>query len=302
MQASILIVTGYSGAGKTTVLKALEDIGFFCVDNLPLALLPAFFDYIAKDPHAPAHVALGLDVRSSTNTDELIRLFDGQADDKLKILFLSATTPELIKRFQETRRRHPLAQSVSLVDAIEQEKALLQPIANIAELVVDTGNFTMHQLRHFVRTAFCQGEQPLMIVSLISFGFRYGTPQECNYVYDLRSLPNPHFVPELRHKSGLDEDVRNYLFSQPAAQEYWHRMRDFVLYSIQKSLEEGRSFIHIAIGCTGGQHRSVAFVEELAKETIAGVTFIINHKSLALKQGNIGENPQKNSSSHLLRI
>ncbi len=281
MEQTTLIVTGYSGAGKTTVLKALEDLGFFCVDNLPLPLLPAFFEYVRNSTHCSIHkrIALGIDVRAGTHIEELLELIN---QDEHLILFLTTATGELIKRFQETRRKHPLANGNStIIEAIDQEKLLLQPLLASAELVVDTGNFNMHQLRAFVHAAFSRDDTPqTMVVSLTSFGFKYGVPQECNYVYDVRSLPNPYFVPRLRHLTGKDPLIRSFLFAEPTVQEYWNRLHDFCTFAIKKSQEEGRFFMQIAIGCTGGKHRSVTLVEELAKQKLDAVTFLVAHRDI----------------------
>ncbi len=282
MISDIVIVTGYSGAGKTSVLKTLEDIDYFCVDNLPIALIPSFFEHAISAPHKHAKIALGIDVRSGSGIETLNNIFPElrKLVGSVRIFFLTATTQELLKRFQETRRKHPLASAMTLPDAIEQEKQLLKPLINIADLVVDTGNFTIHQLRHLVRTTFAPGEQPTMVVSLTSFGFKYGVPQECNYVYDIRSLPNPHFVESLRPLTGVDDGIKEFLFTQPEVQEYWQKFVSFFYFSLKKSYEEGRHFIQIAIGCTGGKHRSVAFVEELAKRKSDGVIFLVNHRDI----------------------
>lgn len=281
MKSSFLIVTGYSGAGKSSVLKALEDIGYFCVDNLPIPLLPAFFEHIQKSSAGYAKVALGIDVRGGDMVEHINALLPSDEAITVSIFFLTASTGELLKRFQETRRRHPLCEGISLTEAIEKEKNLLKPLMNKADLVVDTGNFSITQLRTFVRTAFAQGGKLSMVVNLMSFGFKYGVPQECNYIYDVRSLPNPHFIPALKALTGQDEAIRKFLFEHPQVKEYWDRLTDFFYYSIKKSYEEGRSFIHVSIGCTGGKHRSVAFAEELAKKQLDGVTFLVHHRDIS---------------------
>src|SRR5579863_6429565 len=168
MQSDIVIVTGYSGAGKTSVLKALEDINYFCVDNLPLPLIPSFFDYLLKNPQLHSKIGLGIDVRSGSGIEQLTDILKTYRTSfkNVRIFFLTASSSELLKRFQETRRKHPLAQEINLSDAIEHEKELLKPLANSADLIVDTGNFNTHQLRHLVKTTFAQHDQPMMIVSL----------------------------------------------------------------------------------------------------------------------------------------
>lgn len=281
MNSDVVIVTGYSGAGKSSVLKTLEDLDYFCVDNLPIALLPAFFDHLIKHQNQHPKVALGIDVRSGLDSEHMTSVLSTiRAVKKLRIFFLTASSTELLKRFQETRRKHPLGSGVNLLDAIEHEKEILKPLMNVSDLTVDTGNFTIHQLRHLVRTAFAQTAQPMMVVSITSFGFKYGVPQECNYVYDVRSLTNPHFVEELKPLTGMDTAVKDFLFTKPEVQEYWQKLIQFFYFSIKKSYEEGRYFIQIAIGCTGGKHRSVAFVEELAKRNTNEVIFLVNHRDI----------------------
>lgn len=295
----IVIVTGYSGAGKSTVLRALEDVGFFCVDNLPIALLDSFFQLVLQSKINGQRLALGIDVRGGSAISQLIQeinRFSKEKSHTLKIFFLASSSPILIKRFQETRRKHPLADEIDLSDAIIQEKELLQPLIGMADIVLDTDQLNIHQLRSFVRSSFAPGGQQRVIVSLMSFGFKYGVPHESNFVYDIRSLPNPYFIPELKHLNGTDAAVVNYLFSQKEVVEYWERLAEFIRYSLEKSHAEGRFFVTIAIGCTGGKHRSVAFVEKLAQQVLPHVHFLIEHRDMLRDRYEIIEQPKEVST------
>jgi len=278
----LIIVTGYSGAGKSTVLRALEDVGFFCVDNLPLGLLDSFFQLVSQSKIKGQRLALGIDIRGGTTISELMSELERfkSSGHPLKIFFLTSSLQVLIKRFQETRRTHPLALSIDIIDAINAEKEMLKPLIAMADLVLDTDQLNIHQLRSFVRSSFAPGGHQRMIVSLMSFGFKYGVPVESNFVYDVRSLPNPYFIPELKLFSGTDRVIQDYLFNQPVVQEYWHKLIDFITYSIKKSHAEGRFFMNIAIGCTGGKHRSVAFIQKLAQQTIPHVQFLVEHRDI----------------------
>lgn len=278
---SIVLVTGYSGAGKSTVLRALEDTGFFCVDNLPLKLLDSFFNFVIHADFAHKRVALGIDVRGGDSVElvEQIQKVRLQWPDLVTVVFLTASSAVLLRRFQETRRKHPLAHALAITAAIEQEKDELQPLIDGADVVLETDQFTAHQLRSFVRTTFARDEST-MTVHIISFGFKYGAPPESNYVYDVRSLPNPYFVADLRELTGLDEPIVKYLFEQAEVQDYWRRLNDFVQYSIERAYHEGRSFMTIAIGCTGGRHRSVTFAQELAQKSLENVRFLITHRDI----------------------
>jgi len=279
----IIIVTGYSGAGKSTVLRALEDIGFFCVDNLPIPLLDSFFQLVMQSKITCQRLALGIDVRGGLTIKDLIvelKRFKIAHPAVVKIFFLTSSPSILLKRFQETRRKHPLADSIDIADAITQEAILLRPLIDMSDLVVDTDQLNIHQLRSFVRSSFTGNGQQHMVVTLRSFGFKYGTPLESNFVYDVRALPNPYFIPALKSLTGMDARVASFLFTQKEVLEYWHKLIDFILYSIEKSHAEGRFFLNIAIGCTGGRHRSVAFVQKLAQQVIPHVQFLVEHRDI----------------------
>lgn len=280
----IVIVTGYSGAGKNTVLRALEDNGFFCVDNLPIALLNSFFQLVSQAKIPVQKIALGLDVRGERNFNQCINELYKLRDVWglfLQLIFVKSSPEVLLKRFQETRRPHPLAQGKDLADAIIHEQQLLKPLLESADLILDTDQFTIHQVRNFIRSLFTVSFDKTMIVSLTSFGFKYGVPPESNLVIDIRFLPNPYFVPELKMLVGTDQRVLDYLFQeQHVVREYWIKFVDFISYSITKMNDEGRSFVYIAVGCTGGKHRSVAFVHTFAQQIIPGVQLLVRHRDI----------------------
>ena len=279
--SEVIIVTGYSGAGKSTVLRALEDAGFFCIDNLPSGLMEPFFQLIATAAN-DRNFALGLDIRSDTIPEILavLKRVNRSRIYTIKIIFLTAHQRVLLKRFQETRRNHPLASTMNIEEAIEHEKKELVPLIEIADSVIQTDQLTSQQLRQLIRTSFTNEATPQLIVNLISFGFKYGVPRDCNFVYDVRSLPNPYFVPALRQYNGTQQVIQEYLFAQPEVQEYWRRLLDFFQYTIGQAHQEGRFFITIAVGCTGGRHRSVAFIHELAQQKLDTVTFMVKHRDI----------------------
>lgn len=282
-QVEIILVTGYSGAGKSVMLRALEDIGFFCIDNLPVQLLPSLFQFIANSQAVNQRIALGIDARGGHTMEYLIQTLNRAHEYGLytiKIFFLSASSAVLCKRFQETRRAHPMGKEVDLITAIELEKKLLQPLVESAHTIVETDQFTLHELRNFVRISCAEPETIKLIVNIISFGFKYGIPQESNMIYDVRFLPNPYFVEALRPLTGKHILINDYLFSHTSVTEYWDKLIDFFKYSVQKSYEEGRSFITIALGCTGGRHRSVALVEKIAQVPIEYVQFMVKHRDI----------------------
>ncbi len=281
-EKQVFIVTGYSGAGKSSVLRALEDVGFFCVDNLPSGFLTSFFQFVGQPEQQLEKIALGIDIRGGHNMYDLVEqliAWNKRQNYQIKILFLTASTEVLVKRFQETRRKHPLADPLDLSDAIAYEKQLLKPLSERADFTIDTDQFNIHDLRSFVRNSLTESKQKMM-VTLVSFGFKYGVPLESNFVYDLRSLPNPYFVPHLKEHDGTYPQVRDYLFSQPEVQEYWGKLQEFLFFALKKAYNEGRFFINVALGCTGGRHRSVAFVQELAHHEVEHVQFLVKHRDI----------------------
>ena len=230
---------------------------------------------------------LGIDIRGGDSMDLIVEalMYMKKQFPTLKILFLRASSPILMKRFQETRRKHPLADTIHLSDAIEQERVMMQPLVDRADMIFDTDQLTIHQLRSTISTTFADAQAQKIVVSLISFGFKYGIPTESNYVFDVRSLPNPYFVESLRCYSGTDARINEFLFEKQAVREYWERLIDFIRYAIAKSYEEGRCFINVAIGCTGGKHRSVAFIEKVALEKMPHTHFLLQHRDIDREYG-----------------
>ncbi|KKP24866.1 MAG: hypothetical protein SZ59_C0001G0184 [candidate division TM6 bacterium GW2011_GWF2_28_16] len=281
-----LIVTGLSGAGKTIFIRTLEDYGFYCVDNLPVPLLSTFLNLAHHGQHNLTKVALSIDARSKKFLSDFVSFLQdirNQEKDRwdLKIIFLNASTNTITKRFQETKRNHPLmTQDIGLAQAITQEQALLEPIKAMADIVLDTDVFNVHELRDWVKRSLSTTFEQQILVNLISFGFKYGVPTESNLVYDLRFLPNPYFEPALKHLDGRNDLIKKYLFEKESVNEYWNLLRDFLQYSTQKFYNNGRFFVNIGIGCTGGKHRSVAFVERLLLEKWENTRFLVTHRDL----------------------
>jgi RNase adapter protein RapZ len=277
---SVIIITGLSGAGKLSFMRALEDIGFYCVDNLPVLLFAKFINLVKTTQGNITKIALGIDSRGRSHFGHLLREIKKTTNIDVKIVFLNASTETFIKRFQETRRKHPLGEKINIVHAIEKERVLLEPIKKRATIILDTNVHTVHDLRKWVQKAFSRTSTREMTVSLISFGFKYGIPPESNLIYDIRFLPNPYFISDLKHLNGINKKVQQYLFSHKTVISYLRRFRPFMFYTLDKFYREGRSFANISIGCTGGKHRSVSFVEKLKKEKIKNIVFVIYHRDL----------------------
>ena len=264
-----VIVTGLSGAGKSMAVNALEDIGFFCIDNIPVALLPRIVDFALQGENQLNRVAVVMDVRGVRSSEQLEQaLSDLDAKQfEYEILFLDANDAVIQRRYKETRRQHPItiAQKVPITEAIHRERALLQPLRDRAKYVIDTSLLSTAQNKERVCSLFLdKGESP-MALTVVSFGFKYGLPQEADLVLDVRCLPNPFYVPELKHKTGLDAEVYDYVMSFPEAQELLHRYENFLAYALPLYIKEGKSQLMIAVGCTGGKHRSITFARKIAE-------------------------------------
>ena len=266
---NFLIVTGLSGAGKSMAVNALEDIGFFCIDNIPVALLPRIVDFALQGENQLSRVAVVMDVRGVRSIEQLKEALADLDEKKIDydILFLDANDAVIQRRYKETRRQHPItiAQKVPITEAIRRERALLQPLRDRAKYIIDTSLLSTAQNKERVCSLFLdKGESP-MALTVVSFGFKYGLPQEADLVLDVRCLPNPFYVPELKHKTGLDAEVYDYVMSFPEAQELLHRYENFLAYALPLYIKEGKSQLMIAVGCTGGKHRSITFARKIAE-------------------------------------
>ena len=263
-----IIISGLSGAGKSKAASFMEDMGFFCVDNLPAPLIPKFAELGMAGTGEYDRVVLITDVRSGTNFSALFQSLEALKGMKCpyRILYMDASDDVIIKRYKETRRSHPLAEECdSLEGAIALERRMLAPLRDRAEFVVDTSDLSTAKLRGELLRLFGRGSQEgAMTVSVTSFGFKHGLPREADLVFDVRFLPNPYYVQELRPRTGLDDGVRDYVFSGGAAGEFLEKLQDLVGFLLPKYVEEGKTALVVAVGCTGGHHRSVAIAHALA--------------------------------------
>ena len=281
-----LIVSGLSGAGKSTVMSVLEDSGFFCVDNLPPQLIPKFAELCLAGTGAYERVAMACDIRGGETFEGLFQALDALREMQFdyRILFLEADTKTIIKRYQETRRGHPLlAEEGGLLQAVERERQAMEAVRQRADYVIDTTALSARKLRDRVLETCMPGQQRRyeMSIAVTSFGFKYGIPLEADLVFDVRFLPNPFYVEQLRGQTGLDDGVRDYVFSYPQARQFLERLTDMVDFLLPQFLEEGKSQLVIAVGCTGGRHRSVAVTHALAQHIRAqGYAAGENHRDM----------------------
>lgn len=263
-----IIISGLSGAGKSKAASAMEDMGFYVVDNLPAPLIPKLAELCMAGVGKYDRVALVTDVRGGQTFDGLFEALSAleTMGCRYKILFVEADVQTIITRYKETRRNHPLAVSGrSLPEAVEREKTMLEPVRQRAEYIVDTSNFSSAKLRGEVQRLFApDGAAPVMSVNVISFGFKYGIPMEADLVFDVRFLPNPYYIAELRPQTGLDEGVSTFVFGYRQTRDFMTYLENMMSFLLPQYVEEGKSVLVIAIGCTGGQHRSVALTRALA--------------------------------------
>ena len=265
-EKELVIVTGISGAGKASALKAFEDLGYHCCDNLPLELLPDFAKLVSKSTEVE-QAAIVIDVREGATIDRLPQILkDVRKLLRTRVVFLDAQDPSLVQRYSETRRPHPLGKSETVWRSIVEERQLLDPIRNVADTLIDTSTFNVHELRAHIQARYGrEGKVNRLLVSCLSFGFKNGVPLDADMVFDVRFLPNPHFVPEFRNKTGLDPRVANYVRGFPQTGEFLDRVTDLMLYLLPHYVKEGKSYLTVAFGCTGGHHRSVMMAEEMSK-------------------------------------
>ncbi|MGA2483693.1 MAG: RNase adapter RapZ [Candidatus Acidiferrales bacterium] len=262
----LVILTGLSGSGKSTILRAFEDMGFYCVDNLPVDLIPMFAEIHSQSIGEYARAALLVDAREGTQLEKLPPLYRAlRKDHPITLVYIDASEEALLRRYSETRRPHPLSQDRSVREALRRERALMEPIKKVADVVIDTSKFNVHELRQFVTDRFKNPDQRPLMVSVVSFGYRYGVPGDADLVFDVRFLPNPYFIAKLRKFSGKDARVVRFLRSFRQTGEFLKRVGELLLYLLPHFIREGKSYLTIAIGCTGGRHRSVMVAEALAK-------------------------------------
>lgn len=282
-----VIVTGMSGAGRTQASHCMEDMGYYCIDNLPPVLIDKFADICRHSQGKLEKVALVMDLRGGYLFEQLTEELSNLRKNgyEYEILFLDSNDDTLIKRYKETRRKHPLAAEGSITDGIKKEREILKSIRESSDYIIDTSNMTLGNLKKKITELFSWGEnKENFMINVESFGFKFGMALDADLVFDVRFLPNPYYVPELKHKTGMDKDVADYVFADEVTHEFTKKLYDMVDFLVPQYTEEGKNNLVIAIGCTGGKHRSVAIAESLAKhlsEKNAAVT--VSHRDIDKK-------------------
>lgn len=284
----LVIITGMSGAGKTVAIQSFEDLGFFCVDNLPPTLLPKFLELMKESGDKMNRVAVVMDLRGREFFDSLFQAldqFDNEERLKPRILFLEADDEALVRRYKETRRSHPLAPAGLPMEGIKQERILLTELKGRAQTIYNTSSLKPRELREKILHEFSVNKQSLFTVNVMSFGFKHGLPIDADLVFDVRFLPNPHYIDHMRPQTGLDEEVSEYVMKWNETKKFLEKTIDLLQFMLPHYKREGKSQLVIAIGCTGGQHRSVALTEEIARAFAKDYHTQITHRDIHKKQG-----------------
>jgi len=262
----LVILTGLSGSGKGSVLNTFEDLGYYCVDNLPVALIPMFSEIYGNGAGEIERAALLVDAREGGQIENLPGIYRAlTVDHPATLVFVEASDEVLMRRFSETRRPHPMGEGLSVAEGIRAERRRMAPIRRLADIVIDTSKFNVHELRQYVTRSFQKTAPRPLLISVVSFGFRYGIPSDADLVFDVRFLPNPHFVPRLRPFSGKNPKVARYIRSFPQTGQFLRRIENLLAYLIPHYIGEGKSYLTVALGCTGGRHRSVMLAEVIRR-------------------------------------
>jgi len=283
---SFIIITGLSGSGEGTFLRALEDRGYFCVDNLPVSLLAKFYELVLKSDDQAAKAALVIDVREGQTLSDFPSILQDLKKNpalQISLWFLEASDAVLVRRFSETRRPHPLDPNRSVLEAIALERDLLAPIRAMADQVLDTSQFTIHELRQHAVRLFEEREAQHLLVSLVSFGFKYGVPIDSDLVFDVRFLPNPNFEPHLKAFTGSDQNVVEYMNSHDATHKFLDHVYTFIDFLLPQYEKEGKSYVTISIGCTGGRHRSVMIANAIGQHIEGKYRVKVSHRDVEKK-------------------
>ncbi|KRM93472.1 RNase adapter RapZ [Lentilactobacillus senioris] len=278
-----VIITGMSGAGKTVVMQTFEDLGYFCVDNMPPTLLPKFKELIRTERDV-TRVALVMDLRSQAFYDEIIEMYadlNNNDEDDIDIIFLDASDSKLVSRYKETRRAHPLARNGRVIDGIRRERELMANVRDAADIVIDTTNTSPRELREEIMHSFeAVNDTHPFHVEVMSFGFKYGLPLDADIVMDVRFLPNPYYDLKMRYETGLDEDVREFVMNSTGAEQFYEQLYNLIASTLPGYEAEGKASLTIAIGCTGGQHRSVAISQRLANDLAQKYPVNVTHRDI----------------------
>lgn len=282
-----VIVTGLSGSGKSEAMKSLEDMGFYCVDNLPPTLITKFAELCYQGNSNVDKVALGIDIRGREFFETLHESLNylEKENYKYEVLFLDCADETLVKRYKMTRRNHPLAKETQITEGIKEEREILQPLREKAKSIIDTSNMKPKDLKEEIRRLYIEGESsPKLTISVVSFGFKHGIPLDADLVFDVRFLPNPYYLEELRPKTGEDQEVRDYVMNSDVSKEFFDKLVDMVSFLVPHYIEEGKSHLVIAIGCTGGRHRSVTISNLIYDDLIKdGYRVVKKHRDYTLR-------------------
>ncbi len=281
----LVIITGLSGAGKSNAIKCFEDLGFFCIDNLPPTLFPKFAELCAQSGKEINKVALGIDIREREFFGQTLSILQELKDSgyKVEILFLEASDEVLVRRFSETRRPHLLAKNRSIIEGIRIEREQLKELRRRADYIIDTSDYNVHELKEVVTKYYAEDMGKKLAISLVTFGFKYGIPYDADLIFDVRFLQNPNFIRELKPLSGRDEKVKKYLFENKNTKIFIGKLNEFLGFLMPLFEREGKSYLTIGIGCTGGRHRSVAVAEEI-KKVLGGMGYEITIRHRDIKE------------------